>query len=220
MSTSPIAGPTCPIRDRFDIAPLPAGAASPPTQPGCCRCVLPIAPRRSCPHDPSDTPCVSPIPNRCRPNTESRSARHTPPFSKTPTRRAEHQPLYWRSDAGRKLPTGPSSRTTTPGRASPPGARLAQGVVGTPDGRSSPYCLSQLVGGFKGTGSLTQPVKPGVAHPERVTLRCRPCSVEESATGSLRGIRGILTRMKQGEPLELIRPAWSQSAFRRTMVFR
>src|ERR1700732_5025824 len=75
-----------------------------------------------------------------------------PPPPKSPTRRAEHQPLYWRSDAGRKLPTGPSSRTTTPGRTSPPGARLAQGAIGTPDGRSSPYCLTQHVGGFKGTG--------------------------------------------------------------------
>jgi hypothetical protein len=38
--------------------------------------------------------------------------------------------------------------------------------------------------------------------------------------GSLHGIHGILTTMRQDEPLELVRPAWSQSAFTCTKVFR
>ena len=43
------------------------------------------------------------------------------------TCRVEYQSLYWRSVAGRELPTGSSPRTTASGRRSTPGARLALG---------------------------------------------------------------------------------------------
>src|SRR5579872_5465577 len=43
---------------------------------------------------------------------------------------------------GADSPRDFSTRTTAPGRASPPGARLAQGAIGAPGGQSSLYWLT------------------------------------------------------------------------------
>lgn len=63
----------------------------------------------------------------------------------------------------RKLPTGFSTRTTTPGRWSFPGARLAQGAVGAPGGQSSLYWLttsSSYLERYRGLRSVASPRAP------------------------------------------------------------
>ena len=92
------------------------------------------------------------------------------------TCRVEHQPLYWRSVAGRKLPTGFSPRATESGRRSGPGARMTQGHLGAPDRQPSPYCLTHKAGEFKGTGGTRRVLSGQRSDQTRSVELCFPTS--------------------------------------------
>jgi len=104
------------------------------------------------------TRCLS-EPQSIRQRTEKRCPMDTSSLNSS-TCRVEHQPLYRRSVAGRKLPTGSSPRATESGRKSGPGVGITQGHLGAPDRQPSPYCLTHKVGEFKGTGGTQHRFHP------------------------------------------------------------
>jgi len=80
---------------------------------------------------------------------------HAPPVRNVSTRRVEHQPLYWRSNAGadslRDLRHGPPRQGACP----LPVLARRRGRLALLAGRPSPYCLTQLIGCLKGTGGAS-----------------------------------------------------------------